>query len=109
MRRLKLSVTVTLLASPVVHRGAAEDFNGCLLEGDAKNAGVKALIRLKNHDTVLDGIDQLPDRTGFRNRARWHGWPVVACGGMSIGHKVCSSTIATTSIDLLRILRQSIR
>jgi aminobenzoyl-glutamate utilization protein B len=33
----------------------------------------------------------------------WHGWSVVACGGMSIGHKgllYASKTLALTMIDL---------
>jgi aminobenzoyl-glutamate utilization protein B len=33
----------------------------------------------------------------------WHAWPVVACGGMSIGHKgmiLASKTLAATMIDL---------
>jgi aminobenzoyl-glutamate utilization protein B len=35
--------------------------------------------------------------------APWHAWPVVACGGMSIGHKGLSQaakTLATTMVDL---------
>jgi aminobenzoyl-glutamate utilization protein B len=35
--------------------------------------------------------------------APWHGWPVVACGGMSIGHKGmiwASKALAATMIDL---------
>jgi aminobenzoyl-glutamate utilization protein B len=35
--------------------------------------------------------------------APWHAWPVVACGGMSIGHKgmmYASKTMAATVIDL---------
>ncbi len=37
--------------------------------------------------------------------APWHGWPVVACGGMSIGHKgmvFASKALAATMIDLYR-------
>jgi aminobenzoyl-glutamate utilization protein B len=37
--------------------------------------------------------------------APWHAWPVVACGGMSIGHKGmiwASSALAATMIDLYR-------
>lgn len=37
--------------------------------------------------------------------APWHGWPVVACGGMSIGHKGmlwASKALATTMVDLFR-------
>jgi aminobenzoyl-glutamate utilization protein B len=33
----------------------------------------------------------------------WHAWPVVACGGMSIGHKglvYAAKTLATTMVDL---------
>jgi len=33
----------------------------------------------------------------------WHAWPVVACGGMSIGHKgmmLASKTLAATMVDL---------
>ena len=33
----------------------------------------------------------------------WHAWPVVACGGMSIGHKglvQAAKTLATTMVDL---------
>lgn len=38
-------------------------------------------------------------------KAPWHGWPVVACGGMSIGHKgmvYAAKTLAATMIDLYR-------
>jgi aminobenzoyl-glutamate utilization protein B len=34
----------------------------------------------------------------------WHAWPVVAAGGMSIGHKgmvLAAKTLATTMVDLL--------
>ena len=46
--------------------------------------------------------------------APWHAWPVVACGGMSIGHKGmvwASKALAATMIDLYRDpqLVQSIR
>ncbi len=46
--------------------------------------------------------------------APWHGWPVVACGGMSIGHKGmigASKALAATLIDLYRDpkLVQSVR
>jgi aminobenzoyl-glutamate utilization protein B len=46
--------------------------------------------------------------------APWHGWPVVACSGMSIGHKGmiwASKALAATMIDLYRDpqLRQSVR
>ena len=37
--------------------------------------------------------------------APWHGWSVVACGGMSIGHKSmlhAAKTLAATMIDLYR-------
>lgn len=36
--------------------------------------------------------------------APWHAWPVVACGGMSIGHKgfiYAAKALATTIIDLI--------
>jgi len=35
--------------------------------------------------------------------APWHAWPVVACGGMSIGHKglvQAAKALATTAVDL---------
>lgn len=35
--------------------------------------------------------------------APWHAWPVVACGGMSIGHKglaLAAKTLAATMVDL---------
>lgn len=35
--------------------------------------------------------------------APWHAWPVVACGGMSIGHKAliyAAKALATTMVDL---------
>ena len=46
--------------------------------------------------------------------APWHAWPVVACGGMSIGHKGmlwASKALAATMVDLYRDpkLVQSIR
>ena len=37
--------------------------------------------------------------------APWHGWPVVACGSMSIGHKGmlwASKALAATMVDLFR-------
>jgi aminobenzoyl-glutamate utilization protein B len=44
----------------------------------------------------------------------WHGWPVVACGGMSIGHKglvFASKALAMTMVDLFENeqLRNSMR
>jgi aminobenzoyl-glutamate utilization protein B len=36
--------------------------------------------------------------------APWHAWPVVACGGMSIGHKgmlYAAKTLAATAVDLI--------
>jgi aminobenzoyl-glutamate utilization protein B len=39
----------------------------------------------------------------------WHAWPVVACGGMSIGHKGmihASKTLAATMVDLFEDARQ---
>ncbi|MBI3650333.1 MAG: amidohydrolase [Acidobacteria bacterium] len=36
-------------------------------------------------------------------KAPWHAWPVVACGGMSIGHKgltLAAKALATTMVDL---------
>jgi len=38
----------------------------------------------------------------------WHAWPVVACGGMSIGHKgmfLASKTLAATMVDLFEDAR----
>ena len=37
--------------------------------------------------------------------APWHGWPVVACGGMSIGHKgmlYAAKALAATMVDLYK-------
>ncbi len=48
--------------------------------------------------TILLSVTTAP--TG----APWHGWSVVACGGMSIGHKgmlYASKALAATMIDLL--------
>ena len=47
-------------------------------------------------------------------KAPWHSWVVVACGGMSIGHKgllFASKALATTMVDLFQNekLRQDIR
>jgi aminobenzoyl-glutamate utilization protein B len=44
----------------------------------------------------------------------WHGWSVVACGGMSIGHKglvIASKSLAMTMFDLFEDekLRKDIR
>jgi aminobenzoyl-glutamate utilization protein B len=46
--------------------------------------------------------------------APWHAWPVVACGGMSIGHKGmlhAAKTLAATMVDLYQRaeLREAIR
>ena len=46
--------------------------------------------------------------------APWHAWPVVACGGMSIGHKgmlYAAKTLAATMVDLYQRaeLREEIR
>ncbi|MFN2238445.1 MAG: amidohydrolase, partial [Thermoanaerobaculia bacterium] len=41
--------------------------------------------------------------------APWHAWPVVACGGMSIGHKgmiYASKAMAATMVDLFRDPKQ---
>ena len=47
-------------------------------------------------------------------KAPWHSWVVVACGGMSIGHKgllFASKALATTMVDLFQNekLRRDIR
>lgn len=46
--------------------------------------------------------------------APWHAWPVVACGGMSIGHKgmvYAAKTLAATMVDLFEDakVREAIR
>lgn len=46
--------------------------------------------------------------------APWHAWPVVASGGMSIGHKgldLAAKTLAATMVDLFEDakLREEIR
>jgi aminobenzoyl-glutamate utilization protein B len=46
--------------------------------------------------------------------APWHAWPVVACGGMSVGHKgmtFAAKTLAATMVDLFdrADLREEIR
>jgi aminobenzoyl-glutamate utilization protein B len=46
--------------------------------------------------------------------APWHSWVVVACGGMSIGHKgmlFAAKALGTTMVDLFQNekLRQDIR
>ncbi|MFY8036376.1 MAG: amidohydrolase, partial [Cyclobacteriaceae bacterium] len=51
--------------------------------------------------------------TAPKNTA-WHGWSVVACGGMSIGHKgmvLASKSLAMTMVDLFENeqLRKDIR
>jgi aminobenzoyl-glutamate utilization protein B len=47
-------------------------------------------------------------------KAAWHGWAVVACGGMSIGHKgmlFAAKALAMTMVDLFENeqLRKDIR
>lgn len=47
-------------------------------------------------------------------RAPWHAWPVVASGGMSIGHKgmtLAAKTLAATMVDLFEdaMIRESIQ
>jgi aminobenzoyl-glutamate utilization protein B len=47
-------------------------------------------------------------------KAPWHAWPVVACGGMSIGHKgmlFAAKALALTMVDLFEneLLRKEIR
>jgi aminobenzoyl-glutamate utilization protein B len=48
------------------------------------------------------------------NQAPWHSWVVVACGGMSIGHKgmlYAAKGLALTMVDLFENekVRQDIR
>src|SRR4029453_11936673 len=41
--------------------------------------------------------------TAAPKAAPWHAWPVVACGGMSIGHRglvYASKALAATAVDL---------
>jgi aminobenzoyl-glutamate utilization protein B len=44
------------------------------------------------------------DATTTPKDAPWHAWPVVACGGMSIGHKglvYAAKALAATAVDLV--------
>jgi aminobenzoyl-glutamate utilization protein B len=62
-------------------------------EGGSTDVGDVSWIVPTIHLSVTTAPDKAP----------WHAWPVVACGGMSIGHKgliYASKALAATMVDL---------
>src|SRR5262249_48179026 len=74
-------------------RAAIEPLEGQEAKGGSTDVGDISWIAPTLHVSVTTAPVDAP----------WHGWPVVACGGMSIGHKgmiQASKTLAATAIDL---------
>jgi len=62
-------------------------------EGGSTDAGDVSWIVPTLHLSVTTAPENAP----------WHAWPVVACGGMSIGHKglvYAAKALAATMVDL---------
>ena len=72
---------------------AVRPLEGQVPEGGSTDVGDISWIVPTLHVSVTTAPEDTP----------WHSWPVVACGGMSIGHKGmlhAAKTLAAASIDL---------
>ncbi|MBI1852568.1 MAG: peptidase dimerization domain-containing protein, partial [Planctomycetes bacterium] len=73
--------------------GKAQPLEGQEMEGGSSDVGDVSWIVPTLHVSVTTAPIGVP----------WHAWPVVACGGMSIGHKGlvhAAKTLAATMVDL---------
>ncbi len=84
--------------------GTVKPLEGQVAQGGSTDVGDVSWIVPTLHVSVTTAPDRTP----------WHSWPVVACGGMSIGHKGmihAAKVLSTTMIDLFEdeAIRRSIR
>jgi len=83
-------------ATGVAERGlnsTIKPLEGQEAEGGSTDVGDVSWIVPTLHVSITTAPEDTP----------WHSWPVVACGGMSIGHKGmlhAAKTLAATAIDL---------
>jgi len=116
------------MIGPIVYTNDELDFANKIMKeygGDAKgiNGAIKPLEKTKEDppggSTDVGDISYIvPEITLMATtapyEAPWHSWVVVACGGMSIGHKgmlFAAKALGTTMVDLFQNekLRQDIR
>ncbi len=116
------------IVGPIIYTKEENDFaNRIMKEYGVEAKGMKGVIKpLETTKTDPDGgstdvgdisytvpeITLLAATAPFE--APWHSWVVVACGGMSIGHKgmlFAAKSLSTTMVDLFENekLRQDIR
>jgi aminobenzoyl-glutamate utilization protein B len=84
--------------------GTVQPLVGQLQEGGSSDVGDVSWLVPTLHVSVTTAPEDTP----------WHSWPVVACGGMSIGHKGmlhAAKTLTATMIDLYQdpAVRREIR
>jgi len=80
-------------AAPTGLNGTPKPLEGQVAEGGSTDVGDISWIVPTLHVSVTTAPQGTP----------WHAWPVVACGGMSIGHKGmihAAKTLAATMVDL---------
>lgn len=116
------------LVGPIVYTAEETNFANAIMkaygsEPKGLNGGIKALETTRpdpdgGSTDVGDVSYIVPEITLLAATAPyqspWHSWVVVACGGMSIGHKgmlFAAKTLSTTMVDLFENekLRQDIR
>ncbi|MDO8630065.1 MAG: amidohydrolase, partial [Phycisphaerales bacterium] len=84
--------------------GSVKPLEGQIPEGGSTDVGDVSWIVPVVHLSVTTAPDGTP----------WHSWPVVACGGMSIGHKglvYAAKALSATMVDFFEdeAIRKSIR
>jgi aminobenzoyl-glutamate utilization protein B len=84
--------------------GSVKPLEGQVPEGGSTDVGDVSWIVPVVHLSVTTAPDGTP----------WHSWPVVACGGMSIGHKglvYAAKALSATMVDFFEgeQVRKSIR
>jgi aminobenzoyl-glutamate utilization protein B len=78
---------------PMGLSGTLQPFEGQKPEGGSTDVGDVSWVTPTLHFTMTTAPADTP----------WHAWPVVACGGMSIGHKgmiQAAKALAMTMVDL---------
>lgn len=74
-------------------KGEVKPLEGQIQEGGSTDVGDVSWLVPTLHVSVTTAPEDTP----------WHAWPVVACGGMSIGHKGmlhAAKVLSTTMVDL---------
>jgi len=73
--------------------GAIKPLSGQIQEGGSTDVGDVSWLVPTLHVSITTAPENTP----------WHAWPVVACGGMSIGHKgmlYAAKVLSSTMVDL---------